>query len=201
VTLLIELGQRCDANKHRFHQQAERLMLDRSQINARRTSINVKSEILSRSLTLLHSSVEYLRTSYVQLKVMLDENSECLQTISKSTHFPCEQQHVLRVEHERMKEEFIERFRAIEDLPHDLMADYQRWRHFNAELQRLETLFREIGSMRRFRAVRRTISRRKTTDSRNNHFSLSLSLTLSTPFIFNRSSIFIDSNSLSTKSE
>ena len=79
--------------------------------------------------------------------MLLDENSEYLQTISTKALLPYEQQQVLRAEHERMKEEFIERFRTIEDLLQDLMHDDQRWRHFNGELQRLETLFREIGSM------------------------------------------------------
>ena len=78
---------------------------------------------------------------------MLDENGEYLQTMPMKTLLPYEQQQVLGAEHERMKEEFTEGFRTMQDLLHDLMHDDQRWRHFNAELQRLETFVREIGSV------------------------------------------------------
>jgi hypothetical protein len=46
-----------------------------------------------------------------------------------------------------MLEELIEKLRLIEEILQDLMEDNNRWVHFNDELKRLETLFREIGSM------------------------------------------------------
>jgi hypothetical protein len=46
-----------------------------------------------------------------------------------------------------MLEEFIEKLRLIDEILQDLIQDNTRWVHFNDELKRLETLFREIGSM------------------------------------------------------
>jgi hypothetical protein len=46
-----------------------------------------------------------------------------------------------------MLEELIEKLRLIEEILQDLIDDNNRWVQFNDELKRLETLFREIGSM------------------------------------------------------
>ena len=46
-----------------------------------------------------------------------------------------------------MVEELIEKLRTIDDFLQDLIDDNNRWAHFNDELKRLETVFREIGSM------------------------------------------------------
>jgi hypothetical protein len=46
-----------------------------------------------------------------------------------------------------MLEELIEKLRITEETLQDLIEDNNRWIHFNDELKRLETLFREIGSM------------------------------------------------------
>lgn len=46
-----------------------------------------------------------------------------------------------------MVEELIEKLRHVDELLDDFIHDNERWIHFNDELKRLETLFREIGSM------------------------------------------------------
>jgi hypothetical protein len=46
-----------------------------------------------------------------------------------------------------MVEELIEKLRTIDELLQDFLQDNDKWTHFNDELKRLETLFREIGSM------------------------------------------------------
>jgi hypothetical protein len=46
-----------------------------------------------------------------------------------------------------MVEELIEKIRFVSEILQDLIHDNDKWIHFNEELKRLETLFREIGSM------------------------------------------------------
>ena len=46
-----------------------------------------------------------------------------------------------------MVEELIEKLRHVDELLDDFIQDNERWIHFNEELKRLETLFREIGAM------------------------------------------------------
>jgi hypothetical protein len=46
-----------------------------------------------------------------------------------------------------MVEELIEKIRFVSEILQDLTHDNDKWIHFNEELKRLETLFREIGSM------------------------------------------------------
>jgi hypothetical protein len=46
-----------------------------------------------------------------------------------------------------MVEELIDHLRTVDELLEDFLRENARWTHFNNELNRLETLFREIGSM------------------------------------------------------
>jgi len=46
-----------------------------------------------------------------------------------------------------MVEDLIEKLRLIDEILSDLIQDNEKWVHFNDELKRLETVFREIGSM------------------------------------------------------
>ena len=46
-----------------------------------------------------------------------------------------------------MQEELTDRLQSMDALLQDLTEDDSRWKHVNDELRRLETLFREIGSM------------------------------------------------------
>jgi hypothetical protein len=46
-----------------------------------------------------------------------------------------------------MLEELIEKLRFIDEILQDFIQDNNKWIYFNDELKRLETLFREIGSM------------------------------------------------------
>lgn len=46
-----------------------------------------------------------------------------------------------------MVEELIEKLRTVDELLDDFIQDNERWTHFNDEVKRLETLFREIGAM------------------------------------------------------
>lgn len=48
---------------------------------------------------------------------------------------------------DRIEKEYSENVRSIEDLSKCLLADFDRWQRFENEIERLETLFREIGSM------------------------------------------------------
>lgn len=48
---------------------------------------------------------------------------------------------------DRIEKEYSENVRSIEDVSKCLLADFDRWQRFENEIERLETLFREIGSM------------------------------------------------------
>lgn len=78
---------------------------------------------------------------------MIDENADSLQKITMKSLLPHENIEQLRRSHERMFDEFTQLSRDIDNLLHDFNDNYQRWKHFQDELQRLESLFREIGSM------------------------------------------------------
>ena len=53
----------------------------------------------------------------------------------------------IKIDHDRMLEELTEKLRSTDEILHNLIHDHDKWTYFNNELNRLETLFREIGSM------------------------------------------------------
>lgn len=97
----------------------------------------------------LHSQslFQHLRASYADLKPILDESAQFLQTISSNSLLPYENLQRLKGDYDQMVEELIEKLRHIDELLDDFIHDNERWGHFNDELKRLETLFREIGAM------------------------------------------------------
>ena len=104
---------------------------------------NKPSPSLSRSINLF----QYLRTSFADLKTILDESAQFLQTISSNSLLPYDSLQRLKTEYDRMVEELIDHLRTVDELLEDFLQENSRWTHFNSELNRLETLFREIGSM------------------------------------------------------
>jgi hypothetical protein len=99
------------------------------------------------SFFVLITSFQYLRTSYADLKSILDENAQYLQTISSNNLLPYDNLQRLKAEYDTMVEELIDKLRTVDELLEDFLQENDRWTHFNDELKRLETLFREIGSM------------------------------------------------------
>lgn len=91
--------------------------------------------------------VQHLRTSYADLKPILDESAQFLQTISSNNLLPYENLQRLKADYDKMVEELIEKLRTVDELLDDFIQDNERWTHFNDEVKRLETLFREIGAM------------------------------------------------------
>ncbi|CAF3934598.1 unnamed protein product, partial [Rotaria sordida] len=136
---LLELWERFDANKRRYQQQTERLNNELTQLKSNQNSIvSFQHEI---------DNCKYLRTSYADLKLILDENAQYLQTISLNNLLPYENLQKLKIDYDNMIEELTEKLRIIDGILQDLIYDNDKWTHFNNELKRLETLFREIGSM------------------------------------------------------
>ncbi|CAF4704027.1 unnamed protein product, partial [Rotaria sp. Silwood2] len=136
---LLELWERFDANKRRYQQQTERLNNEFGQLKSNQKSIiSFQHEI---------DNCKHLRASYTDLKLILDENTQYLQTISSNNLLPYENLQKLKIDYDNMVEDLTEKLRIIDEFLQDLIHDNNKWTHFNDELKRLETLFREIGSM------------------------------------------------------
>ncbi|UJR08743.1 hypothetical protein I4U23_013000 [Adineta vaga] len=136
---LLELWERFDANKRRYQQQMERLNNELSRLRSNLNSVqSYQHEI---------DTCKHLHTSYAELKTILDDSADHLQTISSNNLLPYENLQRLKTEYDNMVEELLEKSRLVNELLQDLTQDNDRWIHFNDELQRLETVFREIGSM------------------------------------------------------
>ncbi|CAF4614610.1 unnamed protein product, partial [Rotaria sp. Silwood2] len=136
---LLELWERFDANKRRYQQQTERLNNELVQLKSNQKSIiSFQHEI---------DNCQHLRASYTDLKLILDENTQYLQTISSNNLLPYENLQKLKIDYDNMVEDLTEKLRIIDEFLQDLIHDNNKWTHFNDELKRLETLFREIGSM------------------------------------------------------
>jgi hypothetical protein len=67
--------------------------------------------------------------------------------MSSNNLLPYENLQKLKIDYDNMLEELIDKLRLVEEYLQDLIHDNDKWTHFNNELKRLETLFREIGSM------------------------------------------------------
>ena len=67
--------------------------------------------------------------------------------MSSNNLLPYENLQKLKLDYDNMLEELIDKLRLVEEYLQDLIHDNDKWIHFNNELKRLETLFREIGSM------------------------------------------------------
>lgn len=83
----------------------------------------------------------------MSLRVLIEENADILQKIITKNLLPHENLEKLRTTNERSNDEFSKYFRQIENFLDDFKENFQRWKHFQDEIQRLESLFREIGSM------------------------------------------------------
>lgn len=60
---------------------------------------------------------------------------------------PYENLQRLKLDHDAMIKDFMEKLRSIDELLQDLALDHNKWEYFSDELKRLEILFREIGSV------------------------------------------------------
>ncbi|CAM2712242.1 unnamed protein product [Rotaria socialis] len=136
---LLEFWERFDANTRRYQQQTERLNTELAQLRGNlHTITSFQHEI---------ENCKYLRSSYVDLKLILDENAQYLQSMTSNNLLPYEILQKLKIEYDNMIEELNEKLRLIDEILQDLIADNTRWIRFNDESKRLDTLFREIGSM------------------------------------------------------
>ncbi|CAF4079785.1 unnamed protein product, partial [Rotaria sp. Silwood2] len=136
---LLELWERFDANKRRYQQQTERLNNELSQLNTNRNSItSFQHEI---------DNCKHLRNSYADLKPLLDETGQVLQTISSNNLLPYGNLQTLKTDHDNMQEDLFEKLRITEEILQDLISDNDKWVQFNDELKRLEALFKDITSM------------------------------------------------------
>ncbi|CAF1053347.1 unnamed protein product [Adineta ricciae] len=139
LQLLLELWERFDANKRRYQQQMERF---NSELSRSRSNLNSVQSYQHEIETCKH-----LQTSYTEMKTILDDSADHLQAISSKSLLPYENFQKLKTEYDHMVEELVEKARIVNELLRDLTQDNDKWTHFNEELKRLETLFREIGSM------------------------------------------------------
>jgi chromosome segregation ATPase len=81
------------------------------------------------------------------LKSLVEETGEYFQTISSNNLLPYENLQTLKTIYDNMQEDFLDKLRMIDELLEDLIQDNDKWIKFNTELQRLETLFKEINSL------------------------------------------------------
>jgi hypothetical protein len=81
------------------------------------------------------------------LKSLVEETGEYFQTISSNNLLPYENLQTLKTIYDNMQEDFLDKLRIIDELLEDLIQDNDKWIKFNTELQRLETLFKEINSL------------------------------------------------------
>ncbi len=81
------------------------------------------------------------------MKSLVEETGEYFQTISSNNLLPYENLQTLKTIYDNMQEDFLDKLRIIDELLEDLIQDNDKWIKFNTELQRLETLFKEINSL------------------------------------------------------
>jgi hypothetical protein len=81
------------------------------------------------------------------LKSLVEETGEYFQTISSNNLLPYENLQTLKTIYDNMQEDFLDKLRMIDELLEDLIQDNDKWIKFNTELQRLETLFKDINSL------------------------------------------------------
>ncbi len=81
------------------------------------------------------------------MKSLVEETGEYFQTISSNNLLPYENLQTLKTIYDNMQEDFLDKLRMIDELLEDLIQDNDKWIKFNTELQRLETLFKEINSL------------------------------------------------------
>jgi len=81
------------------------------------------------------------------LKSLVEETGEYFQTISSNNLLPYENLQTLKTIYDNIQEDFLDKLRIIDELLEDLIQDNDKWIKFNTELQRLETLFKDINSL------------------------------------------------------
>ncbi len=81
------------------------------------------------------------------MKSLVEETGEYFQTISSNNLLPYENLQTLKTIYDNMQEDFLDKLRMIDELLEDLIQDNDKWIKFNTELQRLETLFKDINSL------------------------------------------------------
>lgn len=92
-------------------------------------------------------SFQQLHKSYADLKTLVEETGEILQTIITNNLLPYENIQILKNIYDSIQDDFLEKLRIIEEILQDLMNNNEKWIQFNDELKRLETLFQNISSM------------------------------------------------------
>ena len=92
-------------------------------------------------------SFQSLRTDYGKLRQKVEENKTIIEDLSRNNMLQLEKLQIFRMDENQMEMKFIENLRSIDDLLKRLIDDGNRWKNFHNEIQRLECLFEEIGSM------------------------------------------------------
>ncbi|CAF4264356.1 unnamed protein product, partial [Adineta steineri] len=127
-----------DRNKYLYQQQIEQLNNEFLQLNTNRNSISSYQHEID--------NAKKLQNSYMNLKPLLKEIDEFIQTISSNNLLSYENLQILKRDYENMHEDLNEKLRIIEEVLQDLINDNDRWRIFNDELKRLEIVYKKIES-------------------------------------------------------
>ncbi|CAF3804026.1 unnamed protein product [Adineta steineri] len=135
---LLNIWEHFDRNKCLYQQQIEQLNNEFLQLNTNRNSISSYQHEID--------NAKKLQNSYINLKPLLKEMDEFIQTISSNNLLSYENLQILKRDYENMHEDLNEKLRITEEILQDLINDNDRWRIFNDELKRLEIVYKKIES-------------------------------------------------------